>query len=93
MFHAGEFFGTSEGLTFYMKSPLFYWRNLDASEILSCFIKEIEMLRDRLRDDKASNGRLLNSLHSMAAQGTGPLPSPGSILSRGRRLEHILRRR
>jgi hypothetical protein len=68
MFHAGEFFGTSEGLTFYMKSPLFYWRNLDASEILSCFIKEIEMLRDRLRDDKASNGRLLNSLHSMAAQ-------------------------
>jgi hypothetical protein len=26
------------------------------------------MLRDRLCDDKASNGRLLNSLHSLAAQ-------------------------
>jgi hypothetical protein len=68
MFYAGEFHGTSEGLTFYMKSPLFYWRNLNAGEILGCFIEEIEMLRDRLRDDKASNGRLLNSLHSLAAQ-------------------------
>jgi hypothetical protein len=68
MFHAGEFYGTSEGLTFHMKSPFFYWRNLKAGKILDCFIEEVEMLRDRLRDDKASNGRLLNSLHSLAAQ-------------------------